>query len=208
MKIDLDIDSSRKLIEKAFLVCFVSVLVFPLLIFSYFKVGEKTFVENKQYYKLVSTKGHERLGRLVTIKKPLVNINGVKKWLRVSLTDLYITDLNTYSTEERWNKVQEYFTPNAASLFWEEDMKRQIGLLSNSYIVTKAVFKNDPVLLGEMKNSKGERYWKFYLEISTQNKSDLRSGFLQQEMDIIAVVKEMDPKIKKSGIGIVSIQIK
>lgn len=205
---DLDIDSSRKLINKAFTFSFASLLLMPLLMFVYFKVGETTFVENKQYYKVVATEGHERISKLMTIKKPIVNINGVKKWLRISLTDLYITDLNTYNSEERWSKVQEYFSPNAASDFWESDMERQMNLLSNSYIVTKAVFKEDPVLLGEMKNSKGERYWRFYLEISTQNKSDLRSGLLQQEMDIIAVVKEMDPKIKKSGIAIVSIQIK
>lgn len=208
MKMDLNIDSARKLIDKALLISMVSVILIPILIFSYFKIGENNFVENKKYYKVVSTEGYERIARLQTIKKPLVNINGVKKWLRTSLTDLYITDLNTYNSEERWNKVQDYFNPYTATQFWEDDMIRQTKLLSNSYIVTKAVVKDEPTLLGEMKNAKGERYWKFYLEMSTQNRSNLRNGFLQQEMKIITIVKEMNPKEKKSGIAIVSIQIK
>lgn len=205
---DVNIDSSRKLLDKALLISMISVLLVPLLLFGYFKIGETTFVENKNYYKVVATEGHERIGFLKPMKKPLVNINGVKKWLRVALTDVYITDVNTYNSEERWDKVSEYFTDSQASRFWDQDMERQTTLLSNSYIVTKAVVKEEPRLIGEMKNPNGERYWKFYLQISTQNKSNLRSRSLPQELDIIAVVKEMNPKIKKSGIAIAAIQIK
>lgn len=205
---DINIDTSRKLLDKLLLMSLISFLLIPLLIFSYFKLGESKFVETKKYYLVVAEEGKERVGKLQTISRPLINVNGVRKWLRVAMTDIYITNVNNYSSQERWNKISEYFTSTAAVDFWEQEITRQEALIGESYIVTNAVMKSEPILMGEMKNKDGEKYWKFYLEVATENKSSLKSRVLQQELRIIAVVKQMNPKIKDNGIAITSIKIK
>lgn len=202
-----DIDNSRQRINKTLMATMICSLLIPLLLFSYFKIGERKFVYNKIYEKVYTGESPKKV-KLNVKRKPLTNVNSVEAWLRVSLIDLLKTNQLNYKSAERWEKFKKYFAPSIARNVWDLDIIRVEQLLSETFNLTNATIKNDPLFLGSAVSGKGEALWRFYVEVATESFSQNIKGSSKRTMKILVIIKEMKTSDDYSGISIVDIEIK
>ncbi len=202
-----DIDNSRQRINRTLMATMLCSILIPLLLFSYFQIGEKKFVYNKTYEK-VYTGEHAKKVKLNIKRKPLTNVNSVEAWLRVSLIDLLKTNQLNYNSNERWEKFKKHFAPSIARNVWDLDIIRVEKLLSETFNLTNATIKNKPLFLGSAISGKGETLWRFYVEVATESFSQNIKGSSKRTMKILVIIKEMKTSDEYSGISIVDIEIK
>lgn len=189
-------------------ILFGALVLTPILSYVYIKENNKAFIINKKYYKIETTKGLEKAELFVPSFKPITNVDTTKEWLKKSLVDIFTYDAINYNSKERKEEIKNYFDKNSFNSFWESDqtlIKEEIngGILRNSTIIS---YK--PVLLGEAVTMKGEKMWKFYLEMFTSSDSKFLSAPINRKRQVVIYIKEINPIENIKGIGIYKIDIK
>lgn len=203
-----DIDSSRLLLDKVLKISLFLFIVLPIVLFGYIKVGESKFVNNKDYYRIVTAEGHESALKLEVLRSPITNVENIKKWLRVSFLEVYSFNENNYNKKERWLKFKDVLSPSIMSNYWEKDLERISNLYSKSYNLTNAVISKEPLLLGKASTANGNKLWKFFIEITTENYGTTSAEPLYLKHSAIVIVEETNPSDKYEGVSIANITIK
>lgn len=205
---NVDLDSSRKFQDKVLLISGLLTLALPLLLALFFTIGEENFVYSKKFYAIVVDEGNESATRLNAIRSPLTDSENVKSWLSVGMIDIFSTDSLNYKSANRWKTVKNYFDGSLSRSFWDAEINRYEGLLSETYELSYAVVSVPPTMIGSAVSSSGTRMWKYYLEVTTENHSRNSSRPSYKKLKMIVVVKEINPKNNYKGVAITSIEIK
>ena len=189
-------------------VVFFAMIAIPLVGYIFTKYSSENYIYKKQYYAITTTKGNEKGKLFRPSYKPITNIETTKEWLKKSLVDIFTNNALDYNTKERKKRIKLFFAPESFNSYWENEqgiIKDEIskGILRNSSIIS---YK--PNLLGEGTMLDGSKIWKFYLEINTSSDSQFSSFPIARKRQVIAYVREINPKENIKGIGIYKLDVK
>jgi hypothetical protein len=204
---DVNIDSSRKFQGLLLNIVFASFFLILILSYSFFKFGENSFAYSKNYYAISIEEGKEGGDKIQVIRSPFIDKENIKTWLRYNFIGIFSkTELN-YQSDEHWQLVKSVFASGLDRDFWDQEVERFEELIKNGYKISNAVVVQPPVLLGEFKSFDGVNYWKYYLELSTENLSIGQAEPNYQRLKLNVVVKETNPSKNFRGIVVDSITI-
>jgi len=205
---NLNLEKSNKLLSLTLNITILMFFVLPIMLYAYFNLGGESYSKADNFYKITTTVGKESAARMRPSFRPITNLETTKEWLKISFINLMTYDASNYNTEERYNMVKEIMSEDVFLSYWRNDKVRIESDIKNGYLRNAAIVAYKPILLGEAVNNKGEKMWKFFLEVQVKRESKYESYPRYVKKYIQVVIKEIDPNENFKGIGIVEINIK